>query len=114
MNPVTPTPLLLAMALMALVSLFHTGRAFNQMGPQTKEGIRWSHISRGCGLVTLLFACADALRDDPYTWPWTMMIGTFLVVMGTTGLFVFSRRSCHCPECPIRENFPCMVKKAKP
>lgn len=114
MNVVTPTPLLVVMAILTLVSLFHTGKAWAQMSPKTHEGIRWSHLSRGIGLFVLLFACADAMQDNPYTWPWTMMIGTFLVVLGTSGLFVFSRRECHCPECPVREHFPCIVKKGKP
>lgn len=99
------------MALLAIatcVALWHTVAVINKMGPRTNNGVRFAYVFKATGYFLLILACFDYLHGDPIAWPWLLLSGIAMANGGVALLHFVTRRTCQCPECPMRRQFlPC-------
>lgn len=86
----------------SLVAIWYGVGAIARMRPDTRLSIRIAFIAKTTGLAAIVAAVVDYYLGDPFAWPWLMLGGVALANAGTAGIYIVNRRSCRCPECPVR------------
>lgn len=103
MTDLISIPLMMLLCVTTGVALWHSLTVINRMSRLTHHGVRLAYILKATGLFMVLLAVLDYMHGNPITWPWLLLTGVTFQTGGSALLHVATRRSCRCPECPIRK-----------